>query len=98
MSDPSRPASRPSIAVPVGPAVDKAAIKQLRQFGDELVQKVVATFLESSPARIAAIRSAFVANAAARIESEAHALKSSCGPAGAPCLTARPSFRRQHVA
>jgi len=83
MSDPSRPAPRPSMAVPAGPAVDKAAIKQLRQFGDDLVQKVVATFLETSPARIANVRAAFVGSDAARLETEAHTLKSSCGQLGA---------------
>ena len=82
MSDPTRP-PRPSVAVPAGPAVDKAAINQLRQFGDELVQKVTKTFLDTSPTRVAAVRSAFVANDAARLEMEAHTLKSSCGQLGA---------------
>jgi HPt (histidine-containing phosphotransfer) domain-containing protein len=71
------------MAVPTGPAINKAVINQLRQFGDELVQKVTKTFLESSPARVAAIRAAFVANDAARVEAEAHTLKSSCGQLGA---------------
>ena len=68
---------------PQGPAVDKGAINTLRQFGDELVQKVTKTFLDTSPTRIAAIRAAFVASDAAKIETEAHTLKSSCGQLGA---------------
>ena len=67
-----------------GPAIQKASINQLRQFGgDELIQKVVATFLATAPERIKAIRAGIVASDAAKISGEAHSLKSSSGQLGA---------------
>jgi HPt (histidine-containing phosphotransfer) domain-containing protein len=66
------------------PAVQKAALNQLRKFGgDALIQSVVKVFLTSAPDRLKAIRAGVVANDAAKVASEAHALKSSAGQLGA---------------
>ena len=69
---------------PPEPAVQKAVINQLRQFGgDALIQSVVKVFLSTAPDRLKAIRAGVVANDAAKVASEAHALKSSAGQLGA---------------
>ncbi|HEY8551600.1 MAG TPA: Hpt domain-containing protein [Vicinamibacterales bacterium] len=76
-----------SRALPGTPALDADAIEQLRFLEDDdqpnVVAELVTLFLEHTPGRIAAIRTALAAADAAAVKRAAHSLKGSSANVGA---------------
>jgi CheY-like chemotaxis protein len=91
-------ASRGNALAPVGgdsvepPAINLRAIETLRQLDDsstdELVQELVASFVQSAPDSLAQVVAAAHAGDAKRLGQMAHSLKSSAANLGAQCLAA----------
>ena len=66
------------------PVFDAAALDRLNRFGgDTLLDKMIALFLETAPARVEAARAALARNEPADIELALHSLKSSSAQLGA---------------
>ena len=81
----------PSTAPACG-AVDQAAIDDLRRLtdggGPDMVDEVIALFLQDAPAQLSAMRAALAAGDAAALRHAAHSLKGSSGYLGARRLMA----------
>ncbi|HLX22693.1 MAG TPA: MHYT domain-containing protein [Usitatibacter sp.] len=71
---------------PPGPHIDEQVIENVLTLGSggpELLGKLIAAYLEDSPRRLSAIKSAMAAGDAASVAREAHTLKSACANLGA---------------
>jgi len=83
---------RSSATPPGHPAVDQAAIDDLRRLteagGPDMVDEVIALFLQDAPVQLSAMRAALGAGDAAGLRHAAHSLKGSSGYLGARRLMA----------
>ncbi len=75
-----------------GPALDPAALVELRSFcepgEDDLVAELIEIFLEDTPLRLATLGEAVASGDTETISSQAHAMKSSSGQLGAVVFSA----------
>jgi len=81
------PGARAAAAPPATPAVDAAALEELRRLGGEsgvdMSGEIIALYLRDAPSLLGAMRAALDAGDASALQRSAHGLKSSSGYLGA---------------
>lgn len=67
--------------------LDQDHLDMLRALGDDVLQEIVAVYLQSTPDNFRAISAAVLENDLVRIRREAHSLKGASGNVGAKALS-----------